>query len=517
MSNEQNNNEQHTEMVAIRGVTLRLPQSSKTLVEDLDLTIMRGERLIISGASGSGKSTLVRAIRDLWESGTGEIILPEGAKILVASQKAYAPNVSLQGVMCAPLPASAYSSEDVAKALVAVGRGNMIQYLPGQTTAAIMRVIAGRGLKTVPEMKEAATAIIDENVTNLQTVSPAEKALIEKTLGDKGAAAELITHIEQEYARNLCERLETWAVPGLVASYNDKDNHSNAFQSAFLNWRLKGSLEKGLNKALTAMWTPKRGKHADWMGGAQPSAEQMAFIAERVRESVSKGLEQNRTANYGLNSLGRIFGMAATTMRLPGVLLRGIGYPFRWAAENYALAKPLVLANSVLWLASKPFDVAANVTHDLLVSPTKRTAAFESMPMRALSGVFNAAAYVVSLPRLNSLARKTGKGIATAVNGELAQEIFNGRVMSNRLSGGEQQRIIFARALLHKPDILILDEVTAALDKPAAQKLYEDLVKALPDTTIISIAHNEHVIPYHTKHGHLQDKKITVQPVAPKM
>jgi ABC-type dipeptide/oligopeptide/nickel transport system ATPase subunit len=515
MSTEQNNNEQRTEMVAVRNLTLRLPQSSKTLVENLDLSIMRGERLIISGASGSGKSTLVRAIRDLWESGTGEIILPEGAKILVASQKAYAPNTSLQGVMCAPLPATTYSSEDVAKALVAVGRGNMIQYLPGQTTAAIMRIIAGRGLKTVPEMKEAATAIIDENVTNLQTVTDAEKAQIESALGDKAQAAELIAHIEREYARDLCERIEGWAVPGLVTSYNDKDNHANAFQSAFINWRLKGGLEKGLGKALTAMWTPKRGKHADWLGGAQPSKEQVAYISERVRESVAKGLEQNRTANYGMNSLGRAFGMAATTARLPGVLLRGVAYPFSWAAQTYTLAKPLALVGGALWLASKPFDVVANITHDLLVKPMKRTAAFDNIALRGLSGIFNVAAYALSLPRLNSLARKTGKGIATAVNGELSQEIFNGRVMSNRLSGGEQQRIIFARALLHKPDILILDEVTAALDKPAAQKLYDDLVKALPDTTIISIAHNEHVIPYHTKHGHLDSKKITVRDVAP--
>ena len=41
-----------------------------------------------------------------------------------------------------------------------------------------------------------------------------------------------------------------------------------------------------------------------------------------------------------------------------------------------------------------------------------------------------------------------------------------------------------------------------------------NMVKALPDTTIISIAHNEHVIPAHTKHGHLENKKLTIKPVA---
>ena len=504
-----------TEMVAIRHLTLRLPQSSKTLLEDLDLTINKGDRLIISGASGSGKSTLVRAIRDLWESGTGEILLPEDAKILVASQKAYAPNTTLAGVMCAPLPAGTYTNAEIASALGAVGRGNMIQYLPGQTTAAVVAAIKTRNIVAIDDMKDAATQIIREHVTNLQTVTAAEQEQIEKTLGDKQSAEELIAHIEREYARNLCDRLMGWAVPGLIASYNDGDRHANAFEASFIKWRLERTLEKNLGKALTAMWTPRRGKHADWLGGEKPSARQVAFIAESLRAAVDAGLAGNRTANYGLNSLGRVFSVAAATARLPGVALRGVAYPFNWAADTYALAKPLKLVGGALWLASKPFDLAANLTIDALVSPMKRTEAFANPALRAVSAAFNAAAYALSVPRLNSLARKTGKGLATAINGELSQEIFNGRTLSNRLSGGEQQRIIFARALLHKPDILILDEVTAALDKPAAIKLYDDMVKALPDTTIISIAHNEHVIPAHTKHGHLENKKLTVKPVAP--
>lgn len=506
---------QKTEMVAIRNLTLRLPQSSKTLLEDLDLTINKGDRLIISGASGSGKSTLVRAIRDLWESGTGEIALPADAKILVASQKAYAPNTTLAGVMCAPQPSGTYSNAEVAAALAAVGRGNMIQYLPGQTTAAVVTAIKGRNIVAIDDMKKAATEIIREHVTNLQTVTPAEQEQIEKALGDKNTAEELIKHIEQEYARNLCERLMGWAVPGLVASYNDSNGRSNAFEASFVKWRLESNLEKNLGKALKAMWTPKRGKHADWLGGEKPSARQIAFIAESLRSAIGAGLENNRTANYGLNSLGRVFSMVAGTARLPGVALRGVAYPFNWAADTYALAKPLKLVGGVFWLASKPFDLLANITLDALANPMKRTEAFSNPLLRGASSLFNVAAYALSLPRLNSLARKTGKGLATAINGELSQEIFNGRTLSNRLSGGEQQRIIFARALLHKPDILILDEVTAALDKPAAIKLYDDMVKALPDTTIISVAHNEHVIPAHTKHGHLENKKLTVKPVGP--
>src|SRR5690606_5505415 len=101
-----------TEMVAVKNVTLRIPQTNQPLLENLTMSIKKGDRLIITGESGSGKSTLIRAIRDLWETGSGEIVLPEGANIVVASQKAYAPNASLAGVMCAPKLEGSFSNDD---------------------------------------------------------------------------------------------------------------------------------------------------------------------------------------------------------------------------------------------------------------------------------------------------------------------------------------------------------------------------------------------------------------------
>jgi putative ATP-binding cassette transporter len=58
------------------------------------------------------------------------------------------------------------------------------------------------------------------------------------------------------------------------------------------------------------------------------------------------------------------------------------------------------------------------------------------------------------------------------------------------LSGGEQQRLAFARALLHRPDWLFLDEATAALDAQSGQALLDLLHARLPASTIVSVTHH---------------------------
>jgi putative ATP-binding cassette transporter len=67
------------------------------------------------------------------------------------------------------------------------------------------------------------------------------------------------------------------------------------------------------------------------------------------------------------------------------------------------------------------------------------------------------------------------------------------------LSGGEQQRLAFARALLNKPDWLFLDEATASLPEEDQEKLYRLLRERLPETTLVSIGHRASLAEHHSR------------------
>jgi putative ATP-binding cassette transporter len=97
----------------------------------------------------------------------------------------------------------------------------------------------------------------------------------------------------------------------------------------------------------------------------------------------------------------------------------------------------------------------------------------------------------------------TASELATALEkvglGQLKEKIDDEAPWDHILSGGEKQRISFARLLLHDPDIVVLDEATSALDEKTQDAMMEMLIRELPSATILSVGHRAELEEFHSR------------------
>ncbi len=96
---------------------------------------------------------------------------------------------------------------------------------------------------------------------------------------------------------------------------------------------------------------------------------------------------------------------------------------------------------------------------------------------------------------------------------EYANELFSILSITERkkhkpsqLSGGEQQRVAVARALINKPKIIFADEPSGNLDSSSAEELHNLFFKLRDELgqTFVIVTHNEHL-------ANIADRKVTIQ------
>ncbi len=101
------------------------------------------------------------------------------------------------------------------------------------------------------------------------------------------------------------------------------------------------------------------------------------------------------------------------------------------------------------------------------------------------------------------IADKNDDQIAQALKlvelGHLVEKIDDEAPWDQILSGGEKQRLAFARILLLHPDIVVLDEATSALDPLSQDRMMELLTVELGATTIVSVAHRPELEAFHSR------------------
>jgi len=95
--------------------------------------------------------------------------------------------------------------------------------------------------------------------------------------------------------------------------------------------------------------------------------------------------------------------------------------------------------------------------------------------------------------------------------GHLAEKLDRTARWDKQLSLGEQERIVFVRLLLHKPNWAFLDEPTAALDSRSQERIMSLFDNELKNTTLISIGHRPDLGKYHTRTLQLAGGRIGEQ------
>ncbi len=89
-------------------------------------------------------------------------------------------------------------------------------------------------------------------------------------------------------------------------------------------------------------------------------------------------------------------------------------------------------------------------------------------------------------------------------------------VLPNKLSGGEQQRVAFARALIQSPKLVICDEPTSALDGPTGRHVM-DLLRTIalsPDRAVLVVTHDFRILEFADRIAEISDgviEKVTAR------
>ena len=126
------------------------------------------------------------------------------------------------------------------------------------------------------------------------------------------------------------------------------------------------------------------------------------------------------------------------------------------------------------------------------------------------------------LPEFNALENTMMPGLISGMQreeasdraGTLLEEVGLGHRIKHKpgeLSGGEQQRVAVARALMMEPEIILADEPTGNLDSETGRKVYETMLglNQSRNITLIVVTHNRTLAKHMSRRIELEDGKIT--------
>jgi putative ATP-binding cassette transporter len=103
--------------------------SGCAMLNEPQVEILPGDRVLIVGAPGSGKTTLFRAIAGLWPWGSGRICLPPARSVMFVPKRPYIPDGPLRSALAYPNPPRSFTDEEFIAALTKMGLSHLSRWL----------------------------------------------------------------------------------------------------------------------------------------------------------------------------------------------------------------------------------------------------------------------------------------------------------------------------------------------------------------------------------------------------
>jgi putative ATP-binding cassette transporter len=147
---------------------------------------------------------------------------------------------------------------------------------------------------------------------------------------------------------------------------------------------------------------------------------------------------------------------------------------------------------------------------------TRRGSKMLVLPQRPyipLGTLLRAAAYPLSLEEVDR--QEVVKALSSVGLGHFLQRLDEDAAWEQTLSGGEKQRLAFARLLIARPDIVVMDEATSALDPSSQRYLMELMHERLHAATIIGVGHRPELEAFYDRKielvGNQEGARLTPQ------